>query len=137
MFCPKCHSSITVTHGYYGKGRKRFKCKICGKTFSETANTPFYRMKEKNEEKIIEAVISAFKKKNIRITAKKYGVQPYTLYQWINRLNDKRYIDSISKRIEEESKIHHLLFSKEEFFSWLKKKSPLTCDHRRKWKKFM
>lgn len=39
--CPHCHSSKIIRYGL-SRGRQRFKCKECGKTFSSTTGTVFF-----------------------------------------------------------------------------------------------
>ena len=51
VFCPNpaCPARGRVGEGNIGihsQQKRRYKCIVCGKTFTETKGTPFYRLKE-------------------------------------------------------------------------------------------
>ncbi len=46
--CPHCSSEHVVRFGKY-KGRQRYHCKCCSKTFTDTTNTVLYRTRKGNE----------------------------------------------------------------------------------------
>jgi transposase-like protein len=46
--CPHCASEHVVRFGKY-KGRQRYRCKYCNKTFTDTTNTVLYRTQKGDE----------------------------------------------------------------------------------------
>ncbi len=46
--CPHCRSENIIKFGYY-KNVQRYRCKECGKTFSNKTNTSFYYSKKNSE----------------------------------------------------------------------------------------
>lgn len=43
MDCPFCDHLTTHKHGRTSKGSQRFRCAACGRTFTETFDTIYYR----------------------------------------------------------------------------------------------
>lgn len=64
------------------KGRQRFQCKTCGKTFTETKGTIFYRRRT-DEDEIIETL--AFVAEGVRVSslARVKGHKEDTILDWI------------------------------------------------------
>ena len=50
MQCPYCDHAKAHKHDRTSKGNQRFKCPRCGKTFTETINTMYYRRQVTPEE---------------------------------------------------------------------------------------
>ena len=50
MQCPYCDHPKAHKHDQTSKGNQRFKCPQCGKTFTETLNTLYYRRQVTVEE---------------------------------------------------------------------------------------
>ena len=50
MQCPYCDHPKVHKHTQTSKGNQRFKCPQCGKTFTETLNTIYYRRQVTAEE---------------------------------------------------------------------------------------
>lgn len=50
MECPYCEHPKAHKHDRTSKGSQRFKCPKCGRTFTETINTLYYRRQVRTEE---------------------------------------------------------------------------------------
>ena len=81
--CPHCTSEHIVRFGKY-KGRQRYKCKACCKTFSDMTNTVLYRTRKGNE--WIAFVECMFKGYSLRKSAEIVGVTWVTLFYWRHKL---------------------------------------------------
>ena len=57
MQCPDCDHPKAHKHDRTSKGNKRFKCPQCGKTFTETIITIYYRRQVTPEE--VEAILQS------------------------------------------------------------------------------
>jgi transposase-like protein len=75
--CPHCDSKEIVRFGKY-KGRQRYKCKCCGKTFSDLTNTPLQGTHFPNRWiKFIECML---KEMSLRESAKVVGIHYVPLF---------------------------------------------------------
>ncbi|MGF9711426.1 IS1595-like element ISPana1 family transposase, partial [Paenibacillus naphthalenovorans] len=81
--CPHCSSEHVVRFGKYN-GRQRYRCKCCGKTFTDTTNTVLYRTRKGNE--WITFVDCMFKGYSLRKSAEVVGVTWVTLFYWRHKL---------------------------------------------------
>ncbi|MGG3736811.1 IS1595 family transposase [Aeribacillus pallidus] len=81
--CPRCASEHVVRFGKYN-GRQRYRCKCCGKTFTDTTNTFLYRTRKGNEWiKFVECMFKGF---SLRKSAEIVGVTWVTLFYWRHKL---------------------------------------------------
>lgn len=72
-------------HAYCGPQRTvHYLCRACGKTFSETKGTFFYRLRTKRE-KILNALAIVVEQGGIRATARVTGVDKDTIQRWVDR----------------------------------------------------
>jgi len=83
VLCPHCRSGDIYGHGVY-KGRKRFKCKQCKKTFNDLTGTAISGIKK--VEKFQEYRELTIKSLTIRKAAKKLGVNVKTILDWRHKL---------------------------------------------------
>lgn len=83
FYCPICGSKSVVRFGSYNK-RQRYKCKDCGKTFSDLTNTPLSRTKF--PQKWIPFVECMLKGYSLRKSAEIVGVSYVTLFYWRHKL---------------------------------------------------
>ncbi|KQL18390.1 IS1595 family transposase [Cytobacillus solani] len=81
--CPHCSSEHVVRFGKYN-GRQRFRCKCCGKTFTDTTNTVLYHTRKGNE--WITFVDCMFRGYSLRKSAEIVGVTWVTLFYWRHKL---------------------------------------------------
>jgi transposase-like protein/IS1 family transposase len=81
--CPHCTSEHIVRFGKY-KGRQRYKCKACCKTFSDMTNTVLYRTRKGNEWiAFVECMLKGY---SLRKSAEIVGVTWVTLFYWRHKL---------------------------------------------------
>ncbi len=83
IVCPHCLSSDIYGHGTY-KGRKRYKCKQCKKTFNDFTGTAVSGIKK--VEKFQEYLELTIENLSIRKAAKKLGVSTKTIFDWRHKL---------------------------------------------------
>jgi len=83
VLCPHCLSSEIFGHGSY-KGRKRYKCKQCKKTFNDFTGTAISGIKK--VEKFQEYLELTIESLTIRKAAKKLGVNMKTIFDWRHKL---------------------------------------------------
>ncbi len=83
VLCPHCHTDDITGHGSY-KGRKRYKCKPCNKTFNDFTGTAVSGIKK--VEKFQEYIELTLESVSIRKAAKKLGVSTRTIFDWRHKL---------------------------------------------------
>lgn len=83
VLCPHCLGSEIFGHGSY-KGRKRYKCKQCKKTFNDFTGTAISGIKK--VEKFQEYLELTIESLTIRKAAKKLGVNMKTIFDWRHKL---------------------------------------------------
>lgn len=83
FLCPHCKSDNVIGHGNY-MGRKRFKCKVCLKTFNELTGTSVDRLHKKENWKVYMGCIS--KGLTIREAAKESEVTYRTSFLWRHKI---------------------------------------------------
>ena len=81
--CPHCQSTDIYGHGKH-KGRKRYKCKQCKKTFNDFTGTAISGLKKLEKfQEYLELVIEST---TIRKAAKALGVSTKTIFDWRHKL---------------------------------------------------
>ncbi len=83
VLCPHCQNEDIYGHGVY-KGRKRYKCKQCKKTFNDFTGTAISGIKK--VEKFQEYLELTIESLTIRKAAKKLGVNMKTIFDWRHKL---------------------------------------------------
>lgn len=83
VLCPHCHTDNITGHGTY-KGRKRYKCKQCNKTFNDFTGTAVSGIKKVEKfQQYIELTLESI---SIRKAAKKLGINTRTIFDWRHKL---------------------------------------------------
>lgn len=83
VLCPHCLSADIYGHGTY-KGRRRYKCKQCKKTFNDFTGTAISGIKKVDKfQEYLELTIESL---TIRKAAKKLGVNVKTIFDWRHKL---------------------------------------------------
>lgn len=81
-------------HGYYGaRPTTQYLCRACGKTFTETKGTFFYRLRSPRE-KVLQALAMVAEQGGIRATGRAMGVDKDTIQRWVDRAG--RHIKEVS-----------------------------------------
>ena len=81
--CPHCRSSIIK---YYGKfrGKQRFKCNSCSKTFTSTTNTPLFRSHHPDKwDEFISCMVEGL---SVEKAARKLGINAKTAFSWRHKI---------------------------------------------------
>lgn len=83
IHCPYCNSSDIYGHGVY-KGRNRYKCKACKKTFNDFTGTAIAGIKKTNEfQEYLSLVVESI---SIRKASSRIGVNVKTIFDWRHKL---------------------------------------------------
>ena len=102
LYCP--HSECALfgqveacqleRHAYYGADRKAlYRCRSCGKTFSETRGTFFFGLQTPRE-KVLTALSMVAEQGGIRATGRAMGVDKDTIQSWVERAGD--HVEEVS-----------------------------------------
>ncbi|HED05375.1 MAG TPA: IS1595 family transposase, partial [Ignavibacteria bacterium] len=83
VLCPHCHTDDIYGHGIY-KGRKRYKCKQCSKTFNDFTGTAISGIKK--IDKFQEYLELTLESVSIRKAAKKLRVSTNTIFDWRHKI---------------------------------------------------
>jgi len=83
VLCPHCLSAEIFGHGTY-KGRERYKCKQCKKTFNDYTGTAISGIKK--VEKFQDYLELTIESLTIREAAKKLGVNMKAIFDWRHKL---------------------------------------------------
>lgn len=81
--CPHCGATDIYGHGLY-RGRRRYKCKSCRKTFNDLTGTAVDGIKKL--EQFQEYLLLVVESVTIRKAAKKIGVNVKTIFDWRHKL---------------------------------------------------
>jgi len=84
--CPKCHDTHIVRFGKDKKGHQRYRCKKCGKTFSEITGTLLYYSK-KSPCQWYDFIESLFHQDQLKKSAEIAGICEQTSFVWRHKIN--------------------------------------------------
>jgi transposase-like protein len=83
VHCPHCHTDDIYGHGIY-KGRKRYKCKQCSKTFNDFTGTAISGIKKVDKfQEYLELTLESI---SIRKAAKKLKISTNTIFDWRHKI---------------------------------------------------
>jgi transposase-like protein len=91
-----------IKFGKNRAGRQRYRCKTCGKTFSETKGTIFYRRRVSDEE-IIETLALIAEGNRISSLSRVKGYKEDTILAWIREA--ARHAEEIEAMLMEKYRI--------------------------------
>jgi len=81
--CPHCRSEKVIGYGNY-KGRKRYKCKTCKKTFNDLTGTSVSHIHKKEEWNLYMKCLAA--NLSLREAAKQVGISFRTSFMWRHKI---------------------------------------------------
>jgi len=96
--CQICGGKNYIKHGSY-KGIQRYKCKECGKTFSNTTNS-LWSYSKKDLDIWIKFIELMIKRKSLRFCAKKLKISLGTAFYWRHKILNGLKIDSVPNKLE-------------------------------------
>jgi len=107
-------------HAYYGPQRTvHYLCRACGKTFSETKGTFFYRLRTPRAT-VLQALAMVAEQGGIRATGRAVGVDKDTIQRWVDRA--RKHVEEVSAYMIVEC---HLTEAQlDELWTFVKKKIP-------------
>ena len=127
LYCPnpdcplfgQVETSQLERHAYYGRRRvPQYLCRACGKTFSETKGTFFYRLRTERET-VLNALAMVAEQGGIRATGRAVGVDKDTIQRWVDRAG--AYVEEVSAYLIVEC---HLTEAQlDELWTFVKKKT--------------
>lgn len=84
--CPDCKSQLVKGHGKY-RGRSRYKCLACGRTFNELTKTPLAGLHAENHDKIRQfAAHMAGGGDPLRKNARDFDINLRTAFNWRHKV---------------------------------------------------
>ena len=96
--CPICDSSEYTKYGWYN-GIQRYKCKECGKTFSNSTNS-LWSYSKHNPTKWIEFIELMMEKKSLRFCAAKLEINLATAFYWRHKILHGLSLDSVPIKLK-------------------------------------
>lgn len=81
--CPHCSSKHIVLYGKF-KGKQRYKCKTCKKTFSDLTNTPFSM--SHHLDKLPGFLNCMIRSQSLRESASELNISYVTLFYWRHKI---------------------------------------------------
>ena len=105
--CPICGGKKYIKHGSY-KGIQRYKCKECGKTFSNTTNL-LWSYSKKDLNLWIKFINLMIKRKSLRLCAEKLNISVTTAFYWRHKVLHGLKLDSIPNKLEGDVHINKTL----------------------------
>lgn len=81
--CPRCRSTRVAGHGRW-RGRRRYRCNRCGRTFNALTGTPLAGLH--HPDRWLELAACLVQGLTVRETARRLGVHPSTAFRWRHRL---------------------------------------------------
>src|SRR5713226_4182991 len=84
--CARCAAAETVSKGRE-KGRQRWRCLACGRSFADTLGTPLYRLKTDVAE-IVRALQVVLHRGSLRAAEEQTGHNYETIATWIRRIGE-------------------------------------------------
>ena len=80
----KVHHGNMIKYGKTDKGVRRYFCKTCRKSFTETKGTMFYRCRH-TEEEIVECMSMLGDRNSLAAIHRIKGIKEETVCQWLER----------------------------------------------------
>lgn len=85
--CPECYGTQVFRHGTFsrkdGGPAQRFRCRTCGKTFSENTGTPAAYLKHQTKWK--QMTSQMYETQSLRLTVLSVGIHLSTAFRWRHR----------------------------------------------------
>ena len=107
-----------VRNRRYGKQRTQlFKCKTCGKSFSENRGTPFFNLRTAKEE-VVNALKTLVERGSLRGTARVTGHKKDTIASWQKRAGE--HADALREYLLHDLHLDHL--EVDELYTFVEKK---------------
>lgn len=112
-------------HTNYGDGhdRRRFRCKVCGKTFSETRGTAFYKLRTPRG-KVLRALAMLVERGGVRAVSRAMGVKPETVSRWLRLA--AHHAEEVSNHLIRD--LHLTQCQVDELWTYVKKRTQISLD---------
>lgn len=116
LMCPQCQGRHCTRNGS-SRGRRRFECQDCERTFAETTGTPLFHLHTPLPE-IARAILVVLRRGSLRAAEEQTGHNYETIAEWIRRIGD--HAEAVTAVL-----VHDLELSEveaDEFWSFVGKK---------------
>lgn len=78
--CRHCGATDTIRHGYTKKGKQRYRCRSCSRSFVQAPISPAYDPARKEE------ILRAYNERaSLRGVSRIFGVSRNTLTRWLKK----------------------------------------------------
>ena len=78
--CRHCGGTNVIRHGYTRKGKQRYRCHTCARSFVEDPGSASYEPSRKEE------ILRAYHERaSLRGVSRIFGVSPNTLTRWLKK----------------------------------------------------
>jgi transposase-like protein len=84
LACPRCEQRRCIRFGK-ASGHQRWRCRVCGRTWTETLGTPLYHLHTPLPE-IVRAILIVLRRGSLRAAEEQTGHNYDTIAVWIRRL---------------------------------------------------
>jgi transposase-like protein len=95
--CPTCESKHYIKYGSF-KGIQRYKCKECGKTFSNISNS-LWSYSKKDSSKWIKFTEYVLERQSLRFCAEKLEISLVTAFYWRHKVLQGLNYDSVPEKL--------------------------------------
>jgi transposase-like protein len=119
MACPRCRGTHCVRNGS-SRGRRRWQCRECGRSFAETVGTPLFHLHTPVAE-IVRAVLVVVRRGSLRAAEEQTGHNYETIAEWIRRLG--AHADAVTEILARDVALSEVEL--DEFWSFVGKKGAL------------
>jgi transposase-like protein len=86
LACPRCQGTHCTRNGS-SRGRRRWECQDCGRTFAETVGTPLFHLHTPLRE-IVRAILVVLRRGSLWAAEEQTGHHDETIATWITRIGD-------------------------------------------------
>jgi transposase-like protein len=119
LTCPRCRGTHCVRNGS-SRGRRRWRCGACGRTFAETVGTPLFHLHTPLPE-IVRAILVVLRRGSLRAAEEQTGHNYETIAEWIRRIGD--HADALTEVLVQDLDLSEVEI--DEFWSFVGKKGAL------------
>src|SRR5712691_10621456 len=119
LACPRCQGSRCIRNGS-SRGRRRFACRDCGRTFAATVGTPLFRLHTPLPE-IVRAILIVLRRGSLRAAEEQTGHNYETIAAWIRRIGE--HAEAVTEVLVRDLELSEVEL--DEFWSFVGKKGDL------------
>lgn len=123
--CGHCGSTDTISNGS-DRGRKKWRCRACGRSFTATTGTPLWGLKTPAAE-VAGALLVVLRRGSLRAAEEQTGHKYETIRKWLRRA--AAHAEALTEVLVHE--LHLSAVEIDEFWSFVRQKGAPTATRRR------